>query len=348
MKFRGQSTRRSIGALFCACLLGAGALASGAASAQGTELKFAVFPPPEGTLVKSVIGPWVNEVNAALEGTNVKVRLFAGGTLGRDPAQQFKLVRDKVADIGYVVMGYTPGDFPGATVFELPFLFENSLEGSLTHWRLHERGVMRGYDRARLIGAFTIPPQSLHSKQKLARMEDLKGQRIRTAGPYQSAAVEMLGGTAVTGIPVPSAAEAISRGVVDGTLSDWNGIVAFRIGDAAKNHLEIPLGSPAAGVFMNLDVYNALPPAAKAVFDKLGGAELSRRHGMEFDRQYRENLEATRPKKDHAITVPSAADQKAIKAKLQPITSRWIEESPDGRKLYDATVSIVEEIRKSK
>ena len=86
MKFRGQSNRRSIGALLCACFLGAVALAPSAASAQGTELKFAVFPPPEGTLVKSVIGPWVNEVNAALEGTNVKVRLFAGGTLGRDPA----------------------------------------------------------------------------------------------------------------------------------------------------------------------------------------------------------------------------------------------------------------------
>jgi TRAP-type C4-dicarboxylate transport system substrate-binding protein len=147
---------------------------------------------------------------------------------------------------------------------------------------------------------------------------------------------------------VPGVAEAISRGVVDGTLSDWNGIVAFRIGDAAKHHLDVPLGTAAAGVFMNLDVYNALPAAAKAVFDKLGGAELSRRHGVEFDRQYRQNLDATRTKPDHTITFPSAAERAAIKTKLHPVTTRWIEEGPDRRKLYDATVSIVEALRKGK
>src|SRR5688572_21474935 len=129
--------------LFAGCAL---AWSLGAA-AQVTELKFAAFPPPQGALIADVLGPWVKQVNEELKGT-VNVRLFPGGTLGRDPVQQFKLVRDRVADIAYVVMGYTPGEFPDSTIFELPFAVESSLEGSVAHWRLVEKGQLRGYDKA--------------------------------------------------------------------------------------------------------------------------------------------------------------------------------------------------------
>ena len=329
-----------------AWLLAAALLVPATASAQ-VELKFASFPPPPGALNHDVLGPWVKEVNASLGGAAV-VRLFAGGTLGRDPVQQFKLVRDRVADIAYVVMGYTPGEFPDSTIFELPFLVESSLEGSLAHWRMVERGVLRGYDKAKFLGAFAIPPQSLHTTFKVARIDDLKGQKIRSAGPYQSAAIELLGGTAVSGIPISGAAEALSRGVVQGVLSDWNGMVAFRIGDAAKFHFEVPIGTAAAGVFMNLEAYNALPAAAKTAIDKHSGEALSRLHGIEFDKRYRENFEKTRPQKEHAFVIPAATEREAIRQKLQPITDKWIQETPDGRKRYDALVSILDDIRKGK
>src|SRR5688572_17869485 len=329
-----------------ALLFAAALLAPATAPAQ-VELKFASFPPPPGALNQDVLGPWVKELNATLGGAAV-VRLFPGGTLGRDPVQQFKLVRDRVADIAYVVMGYTPGEFPDSTIFELPFLVENSLEGSLAHWRMVERGLLRGYDKAKFLGAFAIPPQSLHTSFKLARIEDLKGQKIRSAGPYQSAAIELLGGTAVSGIPVAGAADALSRGVVQGVLSDWNGMIAFRIADAAKFHFEVPIGTAAAGVFMNLEAYNALPAAARAAIDKHSGAALSRLHGVEFDKRYRENLEKTKPLKDHSFVFPTATERDAIKKRLQPITDKWIQENPEGKKRYDATVSTLEEIRKAR
>ena len=328
-----------------ALVLAAALLSPAASWPQPVELKFASFPPPPGALNQGVLGPWVKDVNEALKGSAV-VRLFPGGTLGRDPVQQFKLMRDRVADIAYVVMGYTPGEFPDSTIFELPFLIENSLEGSLAHWRMVERGLLRGYDKAKFLGAFSIPPQSLHTSFKLARIEDLKGQKIRSAGPYQSAAIELLGGTAVSGIPVSGAAEALSRGVVQGVLSDWNGMIAFRIADAAKFHFEVPIGTAAAGVFMNLDAYNALPAQAKAAVDKLSGAALSRLHGVEFDKRYRENFEKTRPQQEHSFVIPTAAEREAIKRRLQPITDKWIQENPEGRKRYDAVVSILDEIRK--
>lgn len=332
-----------LGRWSAACVLPAAALHP--AVAQPVDLKFAVFTPPDGTLVKSVLGPWVEELNVALQGT-AKVRLYASGALGRDPTQQFKLVRDKVADLSYVVLGYTPGEFPGSSLFELPFLFENATEGSVAHWRLHQRGLLAGYERAKLLGAFVVPPQSLHTKAPLARLDDLKGMRIRSAGPIQSASIELLGGTAVTGIPVPGVAEAISRGVVDGAMSDWNGIVAYRIGDVAKNHYELPLGSSGGGVFMNLDVYNALPPAARAAIDKLSGESLSRRYGAAFDARYRENFEAARTQSDQRIVIPSGAEREAVKVRLKPVTTQWLDGGAGRGKLLDEAQSILNDLRK--
>jgi TRAP-type C4-dicarboxylate transport system substrate-binding protein len=125
-------------------------------------------------------------------------------------------------------------------------------------------------------------------------------------------------------------------------------MVAFRIGDAAKNHYEVPFGTAAAGVFMNLEAYNALPAPARAAIDKHSGAALSRLHGVEFDKRYRENLEKTKPLKDHSFVFPSAAERDAIKRRLQPITDRWIQENPEGRKRYDAMAATLEDVRKGR
>ena len=94
---------------------------SGIGATQTPELKFSSFPPPAGALNRDLLTPWIKEVNTALGGM-ATIRLYPGGTLGRDPVQQFKLVRDRVADIAYVVMDYTPGDFPDSNIFELPFV----------------------------------------------------------------------------------------------------------------------------------------------------------------------------------------------------------------------------------
>ena len=99
---------------------------------------------------------------------------------------------------------------------------------------------------------------------------------------------------------------------------------------------------------MNLEAYNALPALARAAIDKHSGAALSRLHGVEFDKRYRENLEKMRPQKDHSFVFPAPAERDAIKARLQPITERWIQENPEGRKRYDAMTAVLDEIRKGK
>lgn len=327
--------------------LAAALLTASPAASQVTVLKFAAFPPPQGALIANVLAPWAKAVSAELDGV-VEVKLFPGGSLGRNPVQQYKLVQDKVAEIAYIVMGYTPGQFPDATIFELPFLVDSSLEGSLAHWRMYERGLMRGYDQVKMLGLFTIPPQSLHTTFPVKTVDDLKGRKIRAAGPYQSAALERLGATPVSGIPVPAVAEAVSRGVVDGTLSDWNGMIAFRLVGVTKHHFEIPLGTAAAGIVMNKEVFDALPARARTVIDKHSGEVMSRTHGVEFDKRYAANLARTKKDPAHSFVFPSPERRAAIAGRLEPVTRRWIESNPEGKKRYDAAVAIIEDIRRSR
>jgi TRAP-type C4-dicarboxylate transport system substrate-binding protein len=329
-------------------LAGAAALAlcSTTASSQ-TQIKFASFVFPQAELNTNVFTPFVTKFNEEMKGT-AEIKLFAGGTLGRDPAQQYKLVRDNVAEMAYIVQGYTPGDFPDVTMFDLPFIIENSMEGSVGHWRMHEKGLMRGYDKIKVVSLFTLPAYSLHTVPVLTKLDDIKGLKVRSTGSYQGAAIEALGGTAVGGILITQVAEALSRGVIQGSVADYGGMAAFKYDSISKNHLDVPMGTAAAGVVMNLDAWNGLPANARAAFDKGAGLAMARVHGFEFDKQY--NTHLTRMKEDasHKFLQLSAAERDAVKKRMQPVIDMWIKEDPGNKARYDAMTAIVEDIRKGK
>jgi TRAP-type C4-dicarboxylate transport system substrate-binding protein len=327
-------------------LVGAAALALCSASASSqTQLKFASFVFPQAELNTNVFAPFIAKFNEQMKGT-AEIKLFAGGTLGRDPAQQYKLVRDNVAEIGYIVQGYTPGDFPDVTIFDLPFLVENSTEGSIGHWRAHEKGLMRGYDKVKVVSLFTLPAYSLHTVPPIAKLDDIKGLKIRSTGSYQGAAIEALGGTPVGGILITQVAEALSRGVIQGSVADYGGMAAFKYDTIAKNHLDVPMGTAAVGVVMNLDAWNGLPANAKAALDKGAGIEMARVHGYEFDKQYNTHLTRMKQDSSHKFLQLSPAERDSVRKRMQPVIDGWIKEDPGNKGRYDAMVAIIEDIRK--
>lgn len=322
------------------------ALASGSASSQ-TQIKFASFVFPKAELNTNVFAPFIEKFNAELKGS-VEIKLFPGGTLGRDPTQQYKLVRDRVAEMGYIVQGYTPGDFPDVTIFDLPFLVENSTEGSIGHWRLYEKGLMRGYDKIKVVSLFTLPAYTLHTAPAIAKFDDIKGLKIRSTGAYQGAAIEALGGTPVGGIQVTQVAEALSRGVIQGSVADYGGMAAFKYDTITKHHLDVPMGTASAGVVMNLDVFNGLPAKARSAIDKLAGLDMSKTHGAEFDKQYNRHLQRMKADPSHKFLQISAADRAEIRKRMQPVIDGWIKEDPGNKKRYDTLVAIIEDIRKGR
>ena len=306
------------------------------ASFAETTLRFTSFEPPMAFLTKQVFTPWAERVTAASNET-IKVKMFPGGTLGRSPAQQLKLVEDGVADIGFIIPGYTPGRFQEGTVAELPFLVQSSEAGSNAMWQLYEDGLLQGdYRKLKMIAIATTYPNSIVSTKPVVKPSDMKGLKFRAPGPTLLSALEALGSVPVGGITGPTIAESMSRGLIDGTLSQWGAVSTFRIGEVAEHYLQVPLGATNLLVVMNLDKYNSLPDEAKAAIDQHSGAVFSDILGTGFDINVAAAAENEMARDGITVNTAEGADLEAWRKAVATATEEWLASNENGQAIYDA------------
>jgi TRAP-type transport system periplasmic protein len=332
-------------------LLTGGTHASHAQTGAVTTLRFATFLPPNGifTGADGVMGRWAKAVEQDSGGA-LKVDILPGGTLGaagRDPSAQLKMVTDGIADLSFVIPTTTPGRFPDDNLFGLP-VTESSLEGSLSFWRLHKAGLMRGYDDKSfyIVGLVVNPPNTLHSKQAINTLDDMKGKRMQASGREQQDVLRALGATPVGTVSVRDVAEAISRGVVDGTPKDWIALHSFRIADAAKHHVDIPLGAATIMIAMNRARYDALQPAARAAIDKNSGEVFSRLAGEAFDRTLKRDLAKTQADPAHTIVTLPKEERARWDQSIDGSIAKWRAEKPENEHLWRAYLKVRAEVRR--
>ena len=319
------------------------AAASAAASAQPVTLKFASFEPPQAPITGSVFTPWAKEVSAASGGT-LKIDIYPGGTLGRNPLQQLKLVQDGVADLTWTVPGYTPGRFDDTQVAELPFLVTDATSGSLAMTKLHQQGLLRGFDDLKLLLIGTVPANNVHSREPVKSLADLKGRKIRAGSSQIAKLVETLGAVPVQ-LGAPQVAESLARGVIDASLNEWNFVATFKIDEVVRNHTVLPMGTVAVMVPMMKAKYDALPAQAKAALDQHTGEALARRFGAVVDKTNDATRErVTRSGKNSVVVLPPA-EQQAWRAAVQPVTDAWRKSSAQNEKIYQAFTEALKQAR---
>lgn len=328
--------------ILTAAAVTAAGFAATVAEAQPVTLRFSSFEPPVAFITKEILTPWAERVGADSQGT-LKVEMFPGGTLGRDPAGQLKLVIDGIADIAWIVPGYTPGRFDVSTVVELPFLVSSSFAGSVASWRMIETGVWKGggFDEVKVLGAFTNSPVIVNTTFPAKTISDIKGKKFRAAGPVSLNLVKTLGGVPVGGITGPQIAETMSRGLVDGSLNEWNALQTFRLLEVAKNHIVVPMGATSLMVVMNKAKYDGLPAAAKAALDKHAGAAFSKAFGKKFDANNDAVFAKARGEGKRTVLIPAPAEVAAWRAAVAPVTADWIKSRPDGEAAYKAFADAV-------
>ena len=114
-------------ALLKSLILGTGALAMSvgavaSSAAADTVLTVSSWASPKHTMNANVF-PWMNEQLSACSGGSRSLKVEYG--LAPPPAQ-YDTVRDGVADITWMVHGYTPGKFETTKIAELPGLYGKS------------------------------------------------------------------------------------------------------------------------------------------------------------------------------------------------------------------------------
>lgn len=317
------------------------------APAGAVQLKLAAFLPAHSVSSVHVLKPMAEKI-AKESGGDIKIKSYYGGALGRSPLIQYKLVIDGVTDIGYIVDIYTSGQFADNSIFELPYNVHNAYEASLAKWRMFEKGMLRGYQDVKVIGLWVSDPGGIHTRKPFKSLSDLKGMKIRASGRVATEYLKKLGAVPVA-MPVTKVTEAIDRGVIDGLMQSWVGLVTFRTHNVVKYHYEAPVGVINFSILLNRKKWDALSGKQKAVIDKFGGEHMARTAGRAFDKLGTQRLQEHVNDKDrHFIHVKDKMALTKARAGMQNIYTNWAKSQPGGQKKLDTLNAILADIRAGK
>ena len=314
-----------------------------AAFAEPVTLKLAAFVPPKSVSGSRVLTPISKMIEEESRG-DLKLKIYYGGALGRSPFKQYKLVTDGVADLGYIVDIYTSGQLADTSIFELPYNVHNSKEGSLARWRMFQAGHLRGYEDVKVMGLWMSDPGGIHTRKPISSLADIKGMKIRATGKVATAYLKRFGAVPV-GMAVTKVTEAIDRGVLDGLMQSWVGLVTFRTHNVVKYHYEAPVGALTFSIVMNKNKWNRLSASQKKLIDKYGGEYMARRAGNAFDNLGKERFDKHRNDADRKFIIPTEAELKKARAAVQPIYDDWVKNTPNGKQKLESLQKILADIR---
>ena len=314
-----------------------------ARSADPVKLKFSSFEPPMANITANVLTPLAKEATAASKGS-LQIDMFAGGTLGRNPLQQLKLVTDGVVDVAWVVLPYTPGRFDDTEIVGLPFLTSNATEASVALHRLYAEGALVGFEGLKMLAVGATPPVVIHANKPVRLPADLKGKRVRASGDHLTRVIEALGGAPVQ-VGGGQIAESLSRGVVDMTLNNWGFVCDFKVNEVSSQHLDLPLGAVAVGIVMRQDRFDALPPDARSALEGASGEALARKLGQAFDRQEKEVRARVSASGKNTVTTPSEAEVAEWRKVIDPVNESWRTAKPRNQRIHAAFAEHLKRIR---
>ncbi len=319
------------------------ALVPAASAGEPIKLKLAFFSSDSAVLYQGGVKPFVDAVNAAGAGV-VQIEVFFGGALGKAPAQQPRLVREGLADLAYVIPGYSADQFPDNAVIELPGLFRNQQEASLAFTAMVTANALRGYDDFIVITAFTAEPHSIHTRRPIASLDDLKGLKIRANNPTEAATFGKLGMSGVV-MPVNQIADALGNGAIDGAAVPPAMLAEFGVGRLATYHYMIHADAPSLALVMSRTKFEALPNHVQDIFRKYSGAWSVAQSNQFFrDVNARALQQLIADPRRHVI-FPSEADRTRIDAAFKAVIDDWVARDPRNDELLSKVRAEIAKLR---
>lgn len=333
----------------------AAALSIAAASqAQAQEAEYTLrlhhFFPASAPVHQEYFIPWKEAIEEESDG-RLEVQLYPSMQLGGTPPSLYDQAKDGQVDIIWTVLGYNSGRFPKAEVFDLPFL---PTSGAATSQAAHEYAMTHMQDElegVHPIAVHTHSPGALHTKEtRIGSLEDIEGLKIRGPSRLVNRYLAKLGAEPI-GMPVAQALEALSRGVLDGTVIPFEAITAMGLADITTEHTifsgDRALYTTMMIVAMNQDKYNALPEDLQAIIDAHSGSREAYQIGQIMDQaDHRQILAIQSGEQPGTITRLDSEETARWQAVGQEVVDDWIAEADakglDGQALYDSATQLVE------
>ena len=304
-------------------------ISAGAAMSQEVTLRFQHFISPKGSVPKFFMQPWADKILEE-SGGRLKIEIYPAMQLGGKPPALYDQIRDGVIDGGWAIPAYTPGRFPEAEAFELPFMTSMSAEASSkAAWDYTAKYMGERFKDVHLIAVHVHGPGVIHKKgDPITTIADFNGLKLRGPSRQANKLLEAVGATPV-GMPVPAFPEALSKGIVDGGVIPWEIVPPLKVHELVDSHTQIGGDRALYNTYfiwaMNKDAYDALPDDLKAVIDNNSGVETSGWAGKAMDDGDDLGEKVVRDRGNKIVTLDDGvvAELRAIGDKL---TADWIAE----------------------
>lgn len=315
-----KSARRIVRvALFLAIALPLCVPPCAAQAADLVKLNYSIFfPAPHKMTVLAT--EWVQEVEKRTQGA-VKITIFPGGTL--TPADKcYDGVVKGISDIGFSVLAYTRGKFPLTEVTDLPLGIKSGLTASRLINAYYEKFKPAEFDEVKVLYFHGHGPGLLHTKKPVNTLADLKGMKIRCTG-MAAKIVTALGAVPVA-MPMGETYDALSRGVVDGSMAPQESLQGWKWGEVVKYTIENFGSSYSTGFFvvMNKDKWNALPPPVQKAIEEVN-REWIDKTGRLWDEIDKEGRQFTLSRGNQIIALSQEEDAKWAQA-VRPILDEYV------------------------
>lgn len=299
-----------------------------ATQAQEVTLRVHTLFPPNGAAVAKGLKPFCEKI-ATDSNNRLKCQIFPAMQLGGTPQDLYSQAEGGFVDIAFFIPGYNAGRFPITDVFDLPFMFGSAQQGAQAAWDLYEKHGKKEWGAVKPLAFSPSDLPHFHLKDKpINSASDLKGMKIRAASRMSSRMLSVLGAVPVP-MPATQVGEALSKGVVEGTLFPWEGVPPFKIHEMVKYHSVT--GPDSNGLYnaitalvMNKDKYESLPADLKAVIDQNSGLALSRHLGNVWDAAAIEGQKVAQAKGNTINVIPKEELDRWAEIS-EPLYSEWTE-----------------------
>jgi TRAP-type C4-dicarboxylate transport system substrate-binding protein len=320
-------------------------LGSWTAAGAATNLTYSIFFPPTHAQTKAAES-WAKEIEKRSAG-KVKISIFPGGTL--TPADQcYDGVVKGISDIGMSAFAYTRGRFPAMEALDLPLGYPNGRVATRVANEFFLSMKPKALENVKVLYLHAHGPGLLHTKTPVKKLEDLKGMKIRSTG-FSAKVVEALGAIPVA-MPQGETYEALSKGIVDGTIGPIEVLKGWKQAEVIKSTTDCSdVGyTTVFFVVMNLKKWNALPPDTRKVLDDVS-REWINVHGNAWDEADKEGRAFTLSLGNQIIPLSaqeSARWKKAVRPTIEEYVKNAEQKGVPGRKSVKEAESLISKYRK--
>jgi TRAP-type C4-dicarboxylate transport system substrate-binding protein len=311
------------------------------------ELKLSHFMSPMHNLHVDVFAPFAKELEERTKG-RVKITIYPGEALGK-AKDHYDMVVHGITDIAIFIHGYTAGRFPLTSVIELPIGVPSAKVGSRVIWELYDKYLKPEHPGIKLLTLWTHGPGHIHmTKKPVKTLEDIKGLRIRSPGPQQTALLRELGISPLT-IPIPELYDSLRRGMADGAVVPFSVVVDFKLFELIKYHTVANLYVMSMGLAMNPKTWESLPPDVQKIVEELSGPRMSEIAGASYDKYDQLGIEAAKKVKAEIFTL-SSEEKERWADRIKPLNDKWISDMEakglPGKKIFDDARLLLEKYSK--